>query len=83
MVRTEPTGRGTEIREISPDACPDCGQQPMWPYWASCDSTVESGHRYWSCPGCGLRLIDADCNCTTPGRRWPDHAAAAPDVVDS
>jgi hypothetical protein len=86
MVRTVPTGRGPGIVEVSPDACPQCGRRPMWPYWTSCDSREEPGHRYWKCAaagGCGLVLIDADCDCTTPGRRWPGHAAAGPDVADS
>jgi hypothetical protein len=88
MVRTVPTGRGPGSVEVSPDACPNpqCGRRPMWPYWTSCDSQDEPGHRYWKCAaagGCGLVLIDADCDCTTSGRRWPDHAATGPDVADS
>lgn len=73
MVRTVPTGRGPEAVEVSPNACPDCGNRQMRPYFTSCDTPTfrPAGHRYWLCAGCRLVLIDADCNCTTPGRRWP------------
>jgi hypothetical protein len=71
MVRTVPTGRGHETAEVYPRACPDCGRRPMRPYYAGCSSPTQPGHRYWSCDGCDLRLIDADCDCDAPGRRWP------------
>jgi hypothetical protein len=73
MVRTRPTGRGHEIVEDRPEACPDCGQR-MVPKWTGCTSETTPGHRFWWCPspeGCGLELIDAECDCDTPGRRWP------------
>ena len=76
MVRTVPTGRGTEIVEVSPKLCPDCGRTGMVPKWTGCTSPTRSpaGHRYWwhaEPEGCGLQVIDADCDCDTPGRRWP------------
>lgn len=73
MVRTVPTGRGSETVEVYPKECPDCGARPMRPYYAGCDSPTRRpvGHRYWVCPSCDLSLIDADCDCSTVGRRWP------------
>lgn len=46
---TEPTGRGTEIREIDPDCCPN-GHSLTYPYvtrgWTPCACR---GHRHWTC----------------------------------
>jgi hypothetical protein len=74
MVRTVPTGRGPETVEVSPGKCPEGDGGRMLPYFTGCDSPTQrpAGHRYWICERCDLRLIDADCDCTTPGRRWPD-----------
>lgn len=75
MVRTVPVNGGPGLVEVGPEACPDCGAKPMRPYHTGCNGTTGPGpgHRFWVCPNpkCDLWLIDADCDCDTPGRRWP------------